>query len=63
MGSLIFSAYGILNLCMREAHSDAKFDEPNIINSKTYLDNLIQDKNQITLSLSLIHISEPTRPY
>ena len=50
MGSLIFSAYGILNLRMREAHSDAKFGEPNIINSKTYLDNLIQDKNQITLS-------------
>ena len=50
MGSLIFSAYGILNLCMSEAHSDAKFGEPNIINSKTYLGNLIQDKNQITLS-------------
>jgi len=35
---------------MREAHSDAKFGEPNIINPKTYLDNLIQDKNQKTLS-------------
>ena len=50
MGSLIFSAYGILNLRMREAHSDAKFGEPNIINSKTCLGNLIQDKNKITLS-------------
>jgi len=45
LDSLIYSAHGLLNLRMREIHPDITFSELNITDSKTYLENLIQEEN------------------
>ncbi|NKB35151.1 MAG: hypothetical protein GKR91_18800 [Pseudomonadales bacterium] len=46
LDSLIYSAHGLLNVRMRELHPDVKFEEINITDSKTYLENLIQEQTR-----------------
>lgn len=46
LDSLIYSAHGLLNVRMREIHPEVKFEDINVTDSQSYLENLIQEQNR-----------------
>ena len=66
---MIFPLYQVFqdfNQLVNMVSVDRSFDfsqEDELISGRSYMSRIIMDKPNVLYNLSLIHISEPTRPY